>query len=146
LITIKPTPNRGDCLGLAGIAREVSAITGASLTTPEAKPVSPVFGDEVPIRLAAPEACPRYCGRLVRGVNVGAVAPRWMVERLQRSGLRSVSAVVDITNYVMLEQDSRCMPSMRRGWRAASPCALPVREKSSCCSTASSPLSAPMSS
>ncbi|MBI3915629.1 MAG: phenylalanine--tRNA ligase subunit beta [Betaproteobacteria bacterium] len=103
LITIKPTPNRGDCLGLAGIAREVSAITGSSFSPMEAGIVSASLDDTLRIELAAPRACPRYCGRLVRGVNAGAAAPRWVVERLTRSGIRSVSAIVDITNYVMLE-------------------------------------------
>jgi phenylalanyl-tRNA synthetase beta chain len=103
LITIKPTPNRGDCLGLAGIAREVSAITGSSFSPMEVGTVSASLDDALGIELAAPRACSRYCGRLVRGVNAGAAAPRWMVERLTRSGMRSVSAIVDITNYVMLE-------------------------------------------
>jgi phenylalanyl-tRNA synthetase beta chain len=103
LITIKPTPNRGDCLGLTGIARDVAAITGAPFRPIEALPVSASIGDSLPIELAAPDGCPRYCGRLVRGVNAAAATPRWILERLSRSGIRGVSAIVDITNYVMLE-------------------------------------------
>ena len=103
LITIKPTPNRGDCLSLAGIAREVAAITRAPLGELRVAAVGATLRDELPIKLAEPGACPRYCGRLIRGVNANAAAPRWMVERLTRSGLRSISAIVDITNYVMLE-------------------------------------------
>jgi phenylalanyl-tRNA synthetase beta chain len=103
LITVKPTPNRGDCLSLAGIAREVAAITRVSLSELHVTAVDATIGDALPIKLVEPRACPRYCGRLIRGVNANAVTPRWMVERLIRSGLRSISAIVDITNYVMLE-------------------------------------------
>ena len=103
LITIKPTPNRGDSLSLTGIAREVAAITRAPLTELRMEAVVATLTDALPVRLAAPRACPRYCGRLLCGVNANAATPRWMVERLTRSGLRSVSAIVDITNYVMLE-------------------------------------------
>jgi len=81
LITIKPTPNRGDCLGLAGIAREVSAITGSSFSPIEVGIVSASLDDTLRIELAAPRACPRYCGRLVRGVNAGAAAPPPSAER-----------------------------------------------------------------
>jgi phenylalanyl-tRNA synthetase beta chain len=103
LITIKPTPNRGDCLSLAGIARDVAAITRAPLIELRVEPVDTTLADMLPIRLAAPRACPRYCGRLLRGVKAGVATPRWIIERLTRSGLRSISAIVDITNYVMLE-------------------------------------------
>jgi phenylalanyl-tRNA synthetase beta chain len=103
LITIKPTPNRGDCLSLAGIARDVAAITRAPLTELRIEAVGPTIRDVLPIRLAAPRACPLYCGRLLRGVNASAATPRWMAERLMRSGIRSINAIVDITNYVMLE-------------------------------------------
>ena len=103
LITVKPTPNRGDCLSLAGIAREVAAITRAPLTELRVAAVGATLRDELPIKLVEPRACPRYCGRLIRGVNANAATPRWMAERLTRSGLRSISAIVDITNYVMLE-------------------------------------------
>lgn len=103
LITIKPTPNRGDCLSMLGVAREVAAMTGCAM-----KPLPPVavaeqLGDRIDIALEAGEACPRYTARILRGVNATAKSPRWLVQRLERSGLRSISAVVDVTNYVMLE-------------------------------------------
>ncbi|HSN40957.1 MAG TPA: phenylalanine--tRNA ligase subunit beta [Burkholderiales bacterium] len=103
LLTTKPTPNRGDCLSILGMAREVAAITGAGMKTVSVSPVRHAIGDTLKIVLDAPQACPRYCGRLVRGVDVGAITPQWMVQRLARSGIRAISAIVDITNYVMLE-------------------------------------------
>jgi phenylalanyl-tRNA synthetase beta chain len=103
IFTTKPTPNRGDCLSLIGIAREVAAVTGASLGQPESKTVRVTATERLGVMLEAPHACPRYCGRLVKGVNATAPTPDWMVTRLARSGIRSISAVVDITNYVMLE-------------------------------------------
>ncbi len=103
LLTLKPTPNRGDCLSLLGVAREVGAVSGAPLRMPEMKAPRITITEKVPLALDAPQACPRYCGRLVRGVNARAFSPEWMVRRLARSGIRSISALVDITNYVMLE-------------------------------------------
>jgi phenylalanyl-tRNA synthetase beta chain len=103
LFTLKPTPNRGDCLGMTGIAREVAAVTGAPLAQVEIRPARAAIAERLPVVLEAATACPRYCGRLVRGVNAGAATPRWMVERLAGGGLRPISALVDITNYVMLE-------------------------------------------
>jgi phenylalanyl-tRNA synthetase beta chain len=103
LITLKLTPNRADCLSLLGIARELSALTGAPLMQPEVTPVAAVHDAQRTIVLDAPAACPRYCGRIVRGVNTQAVTPEWIKRRIERSGVRSISAVVDITNYVMLE-------------------------------------------
>lgn len=102
-ITIKLTPNRADCLSLAGVARELSALTGtpASFTPPLDVPATLTASREVV--LDAPDACPRYLGRVFQGVNAAAATPDWMRARLERSGLRSISAVVDITNYVMLE-------------------------------------------
>lgn len=103
-IEIGLTPNRGDCLSVLGIAREVSVITNAPFKTPFMDAdVTPTITDIFPVELAAPSACPRYLARIVRGVNAKARSPSWMQERLQRSGIRSVSALVDITNYVMLE-------------------------------------------
>lgn len=102
LFTIKPTPNRGDCLSILGVAREVAAVTGATLNTVTAQ-ARTTLSDKVEIKLSAPAACPLYCGRIVRGVNPGAATPRWMIQRLERSGLRSISPIVDVTNYVMLE-------------------------------------------
>ena len=102
-IDIELTPNRGDCLGLAGIAREVGALTGAAVAGPACAPVPARIDDVVSIRLDAPADCPRYVGRIIRDIDAGAETPLWMRERLRRSGLRSISAVVDVTNYVMLE-------------------------------------------
>ena len=103
LFTIKPTPNRGDCLSVFGVARETAAITGSVLTPASTAAVQAASSDRIEIVLEDETACPRYCGRVVRGVNARAAVPRWMVQRLERSGLRSISAIVDVTNYVMLE-------------------------------------------
>ena len=100
---IKLTPNRADCLSLAGVAREVAALTDMALTMPDLSPVAPSIDDRRPIVLDAPAACPRFCGRIIRGVDARATTPEWMVRRLERSGIRAISALVDITNYVMLE-------------------------------------------
>jgi phenylalanyl-tRNA synthetase beta chain len=103
LFTIKPTPNRGDCLNVYGIAREIAAITGSVLMPADIPAISPATADRIEITLEDKTACPLYCGRILRGVNARATTPRWMVQRLERSELRSISAIVDITNYVMLE-------------------------------------------
>jgi phenylalanyl-tRNA synthetase beta chain len=102
-ITLKLTPNRADCLSLTGIARETSALTGASLDLPRIEPVQASHDRQRAIVLDAPAACPRYCGRVVSDVNAAAASPEWMKRRLERSGIRSISALVDVTNYVMLE-------------------------------------------
>jgi phenylalanyl-tRNA synthetase beta chain len=103
LITLKLTPNRADCLSLVGIAREVAALTGVPLQIPEVAPVAPVLQDTRGVVLDAPAACPRYCGRIVRGVNARATTPDWIKQRIERCGVRPISALVDVTNYVMLE-------------------------------------------
>lgn len=103
LFTIKLTPNRADCLSLTGIAREVSALTASPLTLPSCEPVAVSHADVRAIVLDAPDACPRYTGRVIRGVDAKAPTPEWMKQRLARSGIRSISALVDVTNYVMLE-------------------------------------------
>lgn len=103
LFTLKLTPNRGDCLSIHGVAREVAAITGSVMALPVAVPVPASVTDTPQITVAAPAACPRYCGRIVRGVNSLAVTPVWMQRRLARSGVRALHPVVDITNYVLLE-------------------------------------------
>ena len=100
---IKLTPNRADCLSLAGVARELAAITDTPLTLPEVAPVAPTIDDRRAIVLDAPQACPRFCGRVIRSVDARAETPAWMKRRLERSGIRAISALVDITNYVMLE-------------------------------------------
>ena len=104
LITLKLTPNRGDCLSLKGIAREVSILTGAPFSIPVVPPVRNELNEKRRIRLEDPAACPRYCGRVLRGVDAKARTPDWMARRLERCGLRSISAIVDITNFVMLER------------------------------------------
>jgi phenylalanyl-tRNA synthetase beta chain len=103
LITLKITPNRADCLSVAGIAREVAAITGAPLTQQEVAATPVTFDGVRAVRVEDPEACPRFAARLIDGIDPKAPTPSWMKQRLERSGLRSISAVVDITNYVMLE-------------------------------------------
>jgi phenylalanyl-tRNA synthetase beta chain len=102
-IEIDLTPNRGDCLSLAGVAREVGVLNRCAVTVPEVEPVPAAIDDTIPVEVLAGEDCPRYLGRVVRGVNPQAPTPLWMRERLRRSGLRSISVLVDITNYVMLE-------------------------------------------
>lgn len=103
LVTIKPTPNRGDCLSLLGIARDVAAMTGCALKLPAPAAIRTQIEDRIEISLEAGDACPCYSARVVRGVDPAAKTPRWLVQCLERSGLRSISAVVDVTNFVMLE-------------------------------------------
>ncbi len=103
LITLKITPNRADCLSVAGVARDVSAVTGAPHALPEAAAVPVAFAGVRALRVEDPEACPRFVARLIDGIDPKAPTPAWMRQRLERSGIRSISAVVDITNYVMLE-------------------------------------------
>ena len=102
-IDIELTPNRGDCLGIAGIAREVGALVRETVSGPACDPVPAGTEDTLEIRLDAPADCARYVGRVIRDIDARAETPLWIRERLRRSGLRSVSAVVDVTNYVMLE-------------------------------------------
>ena len=103
LFTLKLTPNRADCLSVAGVAREVAAIVGGKLNVVQVAPIAPTLADTLSVKIEATEACPVYCGRIVRSVNTAAVTPSWLMRRLERSGVRSINAVVDITNYVMLE-------------------------------------------
>jgi phenylalanyl-tRNA synthetase beta chain len=103
LVTLKITPNRADCLSLAGIARDTAALTGAALTMPAWTP-APVTGTATQ-RVVVEDvgACPRFASRVIEGVDARAPSPRWMQDRLARSGIRPISAIVDVTNYVMLE-------------------------------------------
>ena len=103
LITLKITPNRADCLSIAGIARDVAAVTGAALAPLDVAATPVTFDGVRAVRVDEPEACPRFVARLIDGIDARAPTPTWMKQRLERSGLRSISAVVDITNYVMLE-------------------------------------------
>ena len=97
------TPNRADCLGIKGIAREVGVLNNLDVKAFDVAAVAPTIDETRDISLQAPEACPRYLGRVVKGVDVSQPTPLWMQERLRRSGVRSIDAVVDITNYVLLE-------------------------------------------
>jgi phenylalanyl-tRNA synthetase beta chain len=102
-IEIGLTPNRGDCLSLAGLAREVGAMYSAAVSPVAIEVVAPAHDEVRPVEVLAPKACPRYLGRVVRNVDLSRPTPLWMVERLRRSDIRSIDAAVDITNYVMLE-------------------------------------------
>ena len=103
VIDVDLTPNRGDCLGIAGIAREVGVLNRCPVSSPAGGAVAAQIDDVLPIVLEAPDDCPRYIGRIIRGINADAQTPLWMLERLRRSGVRPISPVVDISNYVMLE-------------------------------------------
>ncbi|SUX85978.1 phenylalanyl-tRNA synthetase subunit beta [Citrobacter koseri] len=102
-IEISVTPNRADCLGIIGVARDVAVLNKIALVEPEIAPVAATINDTLPIAVEAPDACPRYLGRVVKGINVKAPTPLWMKEKLRRCGIRSIDAVVDVTNYVLLE-------------------------------------------
>lgn len=103
LLTLKLTPNRADCLSVLGIAREVAALTGAPLRAPEIGAVPKQGEASFPVRISSPDGCGRFTGRVIRNVNARAATPEWMKQRLERAGQRSISALVDVTNYVMLE-------------------------------------------
>lgn len=102
-IDVDLTPNRSDCLGIAGIAREVGVLTGCDLTQWPQETITEQSTKTVNITVEAPADCPRYVGRVIENVNVNAETPLWMQEKLRRSGVRSLGPVVDVTNYVMLE-------------------------------------------
>ena len=103
-IDVDLTANRGDCLGLKGLAREVGVLNSLSVTEPEITTVSATIDDTLDITLSAEAACPRYLGRVIKNINVNAQTPLWMVEKLRRCGTRSIDPVVDVTNFVLLEQ------------------------------------------
>ena len=103
LFTLKLTPNLAHALSVYGIARELSALTGAPLKQPEFPAVAQAHTDRLPVKISAPDLCGRFSGRIVRGVNPRAATPQWMVDRLARCGQRSVAPLVDISNYVMFE-------------------------------------------
>ncbi|MEM0675033.1 phenylalanine--tRNA ligase subunit beta [Dickeya oryzae] len=102
-IEISVTPNRADCLGILGVARDVAVLNAMALTVPTTEPVPATITDQFPIQVEASDACPRYLGRVVKGINVKAATPLWMREKLRRCGIRSIDPVVDVTNYVLLE-------------------------------------------
>ena len=103
IIEIELTPNRGDCLGMEGVAREVAVLNRCEFQSLTVEAVEPVLDATFPVTLLDPAACPRYVGRVIRNVNPAAETPLWMKERLRRVGIRSLGPLVDVTNYVMLE-------------------------------------------
>jgi phenylalanyl-tRNA synthetase beta chain len=100
---IKMTPNRGDCLSMLGVARELSALTGTPLRAPRIEPVAVTLDERLPVRIEAADLCGRFSGRILRGLNARAATPGWIRRRLEHAGQRCVSVLVDISNYVMLE-------------------------------------------
>lgn len=97
------TPNRADCLSISGVAREVGVINQTEVTPPEIAESKASLKDELPVDIQVPDHCPRYVGRIIKGINPHVATPMWMQEKLRRCGLRSISPVVDITNYVLVE-------------------------------------------
>ncbi|GAA4405165.1 phenylalanine--tRNA ligase subunit beta [Quisquiliibacterium transsilvanicum] len=100
---LKLTPNLAHCFGVQGIAREVAALSGAALSVPSFAPVAVTLAEKLPVSIEAPDLCGRFSGRVIRGVDARAATPDWMKRRLERAGQRPISALVDISNYVMLE-------------------------------------------
>ena len=103
IIEVDLTPNRGDCLSIRGLAREVGVLNKAAVTEQACAPVAATIEDRIDITLEAPEACARYVGRVIRNLDLGQSTPQWMQEKLHRSGVRSLGPAVDVTNYVLLE-------------------------------------------
>jgi len=103
VLELNVTPNRGDAMSVLGIAREVAALSGTPLTGPKIESLNARNADVVTVHLAAPAACPKFVGRVIRGVDNRAPVPQWLRERLRRAGLRSISPLVDVTNYVMMD-------------------------------------------
>lgn len=103
VLDISITPNRGDCISVVGIAREVAVFSESTCKTTESAKVSETIKDVIPVTVSSPDKCPRYLCRVVKNIDVAAQTPLWMKEMLRRSGIGSISPVVDITNYVMLE-------------------------------------------
>ena len=102
-IDLSLTPNRGDCFSVLGIARDVAALSGSTMKSADVVETPAEIEDVHPVEIPLPEGCPNFAGRVIRGVDTTAKSPVWLTERLRRSGLRGISPVVDITNYVMLE-------------------------------------------
>ena len=103
ILEVNLTPNRGDAMSVLGVAREVAAARNVKLHPPAMAAVAPTIDDKFPVRLEGGEGCPKFVGRVIRGIRPNAQSPFWMQERLRRADLRPISAMVDITNYVMLE-------------------------------------------
>ena len=102
-IDVDLTANRSDCLGIKGLAREVGVLNSQDVAEVAIAAVEPTIEDTIKIELVNSQACPRYLGRIIKGINLEATTPLWMVEKLRRSGVRSIDPVVDVTNYVLLE-------------------------------------------
>ncbi len=103
IVDLDLTPNRGDCLSLRGLAREVGVLNNAPVTEQQIKATAATIDDTFEVQLADPEGCPRYLGRVIRGVDITQPSPQWLKERLRRTGLRSIDRIVDVTNLVMME-------------------------------------------
>ena len=103
-VDVDLTPNRGDCLSLKGLAREVGVLNNLEVTYPEIPAVAPQIDTTFPVEVIASEQCPRYLGRVIEGVDLSQPSPPWLTERLRRCGLRSIDPVVDVTNFVLIEQ------------------------------------------
>ena len=104
IIEVDLTPNRADCLSIKGLAREVGTLNKEDVSEVAINPVAPSIDDKLVVNLKAIDGCPKYVGRIVKGVNLKAQTPLWMVEKLRRSGVRSIDPIVDVTNFVLLEQ------------------------------------------
>ena len=103
IVEVDLTPNRSDCLGIIGLARETGLMNNLDVCMPVIAPIEPVIDDTISVELSAGTACPRFVGRVIKNVDLSAPSPLWLVEKLRRSGIRSIDPVVDVTNYVMLE-------------------------------------------
>ena len=103
IIEVDLTPNRGDCLSIRGLAREVGVLNKADVTVQDCSAVKATISDVVSVKLNVPKGCARYVGRVMRDLNLAQATPQWMKERLRRSGIRSLGPAVDVTNYVLLE-------------------------------------------
>jgi phenylalanyl-tRNA synthetase beta chain len=103
VIDLDLTPNRGDCFSVLGVARDIAALTNQELRSADVEVIEASSDAILPVEIPLPEGCPSFAGRLIRGIDPSAKSPLWMIERLRRAGLRGISPVVDITNYVMLE-------------------------------------------
>ncbi len=103
IVDLDLTPNRGDCLSVRGLAREVGVLNNVPVASGEIDTVAPVVEDTFSVEIQDPEGCPRYLGRVIRGIDPSCASPLWLTEKLRRCGLRSIDPIVDVTNFVMLE-------------------------------------------
>jgi phenylalanyl-tRNA synthetase beta chain len=103
IIEVDLTPNRGDCLSVRGVSREVGVLFKKTVNAPEIHAIEETIADTFPVEVVSSPVCPRYLGRVIRNVRTDALTPLWMQEKLRRAGLRSISPLVDITNFILLE-------------------------------------------